>query len=427
MSVAAILAAALVAFTSNPEGATVEIDGVARGNTPLKRFDLAPNAVHHVRFSLDGYESQDEFVTPGAEGSTTKHAELKPVKGLLLVTSVPSGAQILRNGETLGVTPRLLVSLDANKPHTLVLKKEGYLDYKFEVRFEGRSPYVCDIPLTVDSGILQVKSEPEGAKISINGMYKGETPKIVEGVPKGRVTIAVSKEGWRTESKEVVVRAGDGQECFFNLKPVPGVLRLVAKQEDARFYVNGEPLGKGPVEMKNLDEGEYTIRVECDGFSGEERKTFVSRGKTQAEEFDLVSIVGGLEIRTIPSGATVLIDDRICGKTTGPADPNAKSNVLTLPEVKCGQHTLVIRREGYAQFVKHIEVRRGEMLPVNARLRRAFTPNIRLTTKTGVVEGVLLRQGNGFYTVETSPGVERMVGTENVLFVETIEADAKEK
>ena len=358
----------------------------------------------------------------------TKHAVLEPVKGLLLVTSVPSGAQILCDGKVFGLTPKLIDSLDAAKAYTLVLKKEGYRDYKCPVNFSGRTPYALDIPLVSSSGILRITTQPDGARVSIDGMDKGESPQTVEGVPEGRMTVTVTKDGWLPQSREVVVRAGDGQECHFDLKPKPGVLRIVAKQPDAFIYVNGDPMGKSPVEMANLEEGEYTVRVECDGCAPEERRTFVSRGKTKSEEFDLASVVGGIYVRTIPSGATVLVDGRILGKTAGPSDPSAPSDLLTLADVKAGRHTLTIRRRRYSEYVKQIEVKQGEMLEVRAKLKRVFSPDIRLTTLTGVIEGELVRNmPDGSYVVETAPGVERIVSVRDVRLAEPLDVDGKGK
>ena len=43
-----------VNITSQPSGATVVIDGMDRGTTPVTLFDLAPGR-HHLKYRLAGY------------------------------------------------------------------------------------------------------------------------------------------------------------------------------------------------------------------------------------------------------------------------------------------------------------------------------------------------------------------------------------
>lgn len=420
----AAMLAALVAFTSEPQGASVEIDGVARGVTPLRVFDLAPGAVHRARFSLPGYESEDVFVSTDDEGSVSKHVRMSPVKGLLLVTSEPSGAKIVLNGDTIGLTPRLVVSLNAKDTHTLVVKKEGYLDSTVEVKFDGRTPMVRHVPLTIDSGTLNITSKPAGANVLVNGKPFGVTPIAAAGVPKGRVSVSLSKEGWQTQSREILVKAGDGQECFFELMPLPASLRLVATPPEARFYVAGDPMGRGPVEMKNLEEGEYLVRVECDGYAPEERKVFVARGKTAFEEFNLQEIVGGLELRTIPAGAMVVIDGKRKGFTEGaPGNPNAASDLFTVSGVAEGRHTLVVKCDGYAEHVEKIEIKSGQTVEKKIKLRKEFRPDYKLVLTTGeVVTGVLVSAEGVNYKITVKPGVDRSIPASHVVKIEPIPA-----
>ena len=93
-------------FTSQPEGATVVVDGMTRGVTPLTLYDLAPGR-RHVCFEMANYDSVDEFMFLREGGAVSKNAVLRPLKGLLLLVTEPEGCDISLDGMSLGRTPRL--------------------------------------------------------------------------------------------------------------------------------------------------------------------------------------------------------------------------------------------------------------------------------------------------------------------------------
>ncbi len=410
-----------ISFTSLPEGATVVVDGQARGITPLTLYDVEPGA-RHIRFELKDYEPSDEFLSL-AEGSfATCHAELRPVFGLLLVTSEPSGAVITTDGGlALGETPRLLTGLAAKDVHRLLLQKPGYQPRPIEVRFAGRTPLVRHEALLLDSGVVRVTSEPAGAEVTVNGIVKGVTPCTVRDVPKGRATFTVGKAGYRTAVRELALNAGDRQELALVLEGLPGTLRLTSVPEGARFYVNDAAEGKGPVTLVNLRPGTYKVRCELEGYATVLRDVTLANGATASEEFRLMNVMGSLEVRTTPPGATLILDGHAVG-TTRSADPAAeKSDVLILPNLSEGEHTLVVRKDGYAEVVRHPAVAAKSASRVTVALKRLFIPNIEIETPTGIYRGVLVENTAAAVMIETSPGVSRLFPRAEIRRIDVID------
>ena len=212
-----------VEFTSTPEAAGVFIDGRLRGSTPLvlRGAELEVGRRHHLRFSKEGYEDVDMFFAARDGDRFVQHAELVPQKGLLLVTTEPEGAEISRDGYSLGTTPRLVTSLNAKDVHTLVIRKAGYQDRKLEVRFNGRRPLVRNVSLVLDSGVLKIGSSPAGAEVTVNGISRGPAPVTVTGIPKGRVALSVKKEGYRPFMREISVNAGTSRTSSRSLCRCP--------------------------------------------------------------------------------------------------------------------------------------------------------------------------------------------------------------
>ena len=426
-AVAGLLAVAAagsqVTFTSAPSGAKVFLDGKLVGSTAQSLWtDVSAGETHHVRFAMDGYETVDDFISVTEGAHVAKHADMMPVKGLLLVTTNPEGAEISLDGYSLGETPRLITTLNAKDVHDLVLRKTGYQDRKLEVRFDGRNPLVRNVNLLLDSGVINVTSSPAGAEVTLNGIVRGKTPVQVSGIPKGRVSVTLTKPGYEDELREMAVKAGDEQDLFVTLKERPGTLKLVSAPEGARFYIDDEAQGRGPVVAKGLAPKSYRVRAELDGYGTVEKTVSVGRGAVVVEEFRLSCILGSLEVRTIPADASVYVDGKFCGvtKPAGGDKPDEASETLIIPNLKDGEHTLVVKCQGHAESVRHPVVEASKATQVNVKMKRVFTPNIRLVTATGTIEGVLVSSDQTSYIVEVSMGIKRSILRSTVRSVEPI-------
>ena len=73
-----------VSIKSQPEGATVIVDGRDRGTTPTMLFDLKPGR-HHIKFRLAGYQEKDRFFDTKEGPFIEKSEVLVEEKGLLLL------------------------------------------------------------------------------------------------------------------------------------------------------------------------------------------------------------------------------------------------------------------------------------------------------------------------------------------------------
>jgi hypothetical protein len=65
---------------SDPKGATVILDGVEKGITPIKITDVAPGK-HTVVISMEGYHSKQKVVKVESGETTRINVRLKPIKG----------------------------------------------------------------------------------------------------------------------------------------------------------------------------------------------------------------------------------------------------------------------------------------------------------------------------------------------------------
>ena len=395
-----------VNFSSQPSGATAVIDGVERGTTPFSLYDLVPGR-HHLKFRLEGYLESDRVFSVGGEPFVELNETLEEEKGLLLLKTDPPGCDVQIDGMSVGQTPRLITHLAAKDTYSVKLRKAGYQDQVISVRFDGRRPLVREESMVLSSGTIEISSEPAGAEVTVNGIPRGVTPVRVTEVPKGHALVKFRLEGFADEVRELSINAGDVQTLPVVLKGLPGTLHLVSVPEGARFYVNGEARGKGPLSITGLKPGEYGVRAELEGYGTVNKTVTLGNGESAREEFRLSNVMGRLEIRTSPVGAQILLDGRPVGVTKS-SDPEADvSDVFPIENVYEGEHTLVVRKDGYTEVTRHPKVENSKTKSASIRMKRIFIPDVEIVTARGNYRGVLVSNSPDAVVVEVSLGITR--------------------
>jgi hypothetical protein len=214
---------------TQPPGATVEIDGVVVGSAPLKK--RVRSGAHQFRVYKEGFETlQGEVEVSGIPGAPI------PVKLRFLLRSVPTGAEVIMDGNPVGVT-ELAIDLKLGVPHTFEFKKDGYQSAEFRANIpvdvsepipivtlkpagapppEERWPEAEPTP--PGYGAIQVTSTPD-AQVYLDGEFQGETPLTIKRVLAGGYVITLSREGYRDMRKTVYVKKDETARVAGELKP----------------------------------------------------------------------------------------------------------------------------------------------------------------------------------------------------------------
>jgi hypothetical protein len=119
-----VIPGSLVLNTS-PDGASVLINDVYRGSTPLIIERIEPGT-YGVTFSRFGYAKLSTPLRVESGKTTEVSGALIPLTGSLDITSSPAGARILLDAVNQGVTPVSLPDITVGN-HTLTVVKEGYV------------------------------------------------------------------------------------------------------------------------------------------------------------------------------------------------------------------------------------------------------------------------------------------------------------
>jgi len=348
------------------------------------------------------------------------------VCGLLLVKSEPAGCNIAVDGISIGgTTPRLITTLDAERVHHITLRKTGYRPSTFEVRFSGRKPIYHFEKLVLDSGTINVVTEPAGAEVTVNGIVRGKSPVLVKEVPNGRATVRLNLEGFEEEVRELAMSAGQEQTLSIALKGLPGTLGLTTLPPGGRFYVDGEYVGTSPAVVSRLKPGEHEVRAEVEGYAPLTRMITVANGASVREEFRLSNVMGRLEVRSSPPGAEVLLNGRLVGITKS-SDPDAEfSDILAVENLMEGEHALTVKRAGYAESVRHPKIRSAKTSKANVRLKRVLVPDVRIVTDAGTFNGALVLNAPDYVVVEVKLGVQRSFPRSEIRKISFLDGEEK--
>ena len=141
---------------TSPPGATVTVEGIDRGRTPLSLQDV-PYGTHRVGIEAPGYELQTREVTLSA-AATVAALSVDLVRG-----GVPPAAETLPPAPAEPSTPPAPVIAGAGAGTT---------------------------------GSVLVESRPAGARVVIDGEHSGLTPIVVTDLPAGRREVRIEQDGY---------------------------------------------------------------------------------------------------------------------------------------------------------------------------------------------------------------------------------------
>jgi hypothetical protein len=256
------------------------------------------------------------------------------------------------------------------------------------------------VEVIVKAGELEVKSEPSGAKVYVDGKQVGETPLVLSDIKMGRHLIRVTKEGY--DSYEVLEQIGTGRKkVIANLKKAvrEGELMVLTEPSGAAVYLNGRPVGTSPYEGKGLSSGKYSVRVTKEGYETWEKTEIVEGGK-KVEVLALLKMRGGnLVVTAKPSGANIYIDGKFVGM-------NSYENKTLPPR----SYKVNVNKEGYETWEGDVAVKAGERAELSVDLKVKRGELLIRTEPSGatIYTGGKLVGTSSYEGKELSPGSYRV-------------------
>lgn len=404
-----------LSILSTPSGATVTIDLMPAGTTPVIGRELSAGD-HYVTFTLDGYMTADQVVgihageqasldetlvrsekptptptrTDAPTPTPTQETTVTPTKtpgipggdkGWIKVNCNVDGATVsfddLSSGCTVsGGSCTTEVTVTGTPFIIFHVQKPGYKPYSDFVTSWPEKGQTVNLYATLNpepsstTGTIQVSSTPSGAVATLDGGTWQYTPATFTAVPAGKShSILITMSGYQPYSTSAYVTAGQTATVNAYLtRSVPqassGSASVTTVPSGADVYVDNRFSGGSPAVIPGLLPGSHTIRIQKAGYDEYISSFIVNAGQTTPLALTLkqqAATVGSIEVQSTPPGAAVYLDGTFMGQTTA-------GNYLDLTSIRPGYHTVVLRQTDYQEFSQKISVKAGGIATVNANL-----------------------------------------------------------
>ncbi len=246
--------------------------------------------------------------------------------------------------------------------------------------------------------VVEVKSEPEGADIYLDGEDTGmKTDTVIVDIEEGKHTIELKMEGYATYREEIEVMEGDTTRIEAVLTSLYGSLSIKSVPEGADIYLDDEDTGmKTDTVIVNIKTGKHKLKLVKEGYPEYEDTVEITGGDTSKIFVDFNNLTGVIRITSSPVGAFVFLDEMETGKQTP----------VTIDRVFPGKHFVRLRKAGYFDYTEEVEVKSGETTSVNGVLSyRTFVKLIE--NSEGILGRDVVEAGAGNYVIlgrtNTSP------------------------
>jgi formylglycine-generating enzyme required for sulfatase activity len=197
-----------IAISSIPVGATILVDGEARGHTPALLELL--QGEHQIALAMPRFRSWQQSLSVSAG----VHQNLEPITleaahGLLQLSSNPGSANVTVDGEFQGQTP-LELSLEPGQSHRVAVFKPGFDRARRTLSLEPEEVRKMQVKLTPKLGKVLVKVAPMEAEIVVNGIPLGNGSQTLT-LPAFEQTLEVRLAGYRSHRQRFTPRPGLSQ------------------------------------------------------------------------------------------------------------------------------------------------------------------------------------------------------------------------
>ena len=345
-----------VSIMSEPKGAKTMLDGKEVGNTPVIITDLKPGA-YNVKVIMDGYNNWTESidVIPGNEISLSATLKMKP--GAVSIESEPTEATVLLDDKEAGTTPITITDLMPGI-HNLEVKMKGYEKWSEEVHIIPDEENAFTAVLRKFTGSISIKSNPENAKLFIDGQEFGTTPNALSSIDIGSHEVEVVSKGYKSWKKPINIKKGKNTNINIVLQINTGSVNIKSEPLDAKVLIDGNEVGNTPITITDHKPGVCNVEVKKRGYEDWKESIDIIPGKEIVLLPELRMKVGSILIESEPADALVLIDDKEVGNTP-----------ITITDLKPVIHNVEVRRVGFVIWREKVDIIPEKEVSITAALQ----------------------------------------------------------
>ena len=217
-----------VTVSSNPDGAQIQLDGQSNPGwvTPLELTELTPGR-HTITLNKAGYAPETRTVDIASRGKAVVTMQLALLPAVLTVSSEPAGARVYLDGKDMGKPTPIQISVEKPGNHTILVRKDGYLDESGTLNLQAGQSYKFTPALRAlgatteikikkfmgggapeGTGMVSIKTQPKGAQVAINRRVLDKTAPVDFYLNPGTYVVDITSAGYKSIQRMINVEKG---------------------------------------------------------------------------------------------------------------------------------------------------------------------------------------------------------------------------
>ena len=221
-----------IVVSAFPLGANIEIEGHPGQWKSPQAIGPLPVGAYKVTVSSPGYSPETRMVQVTSGGRAAVDVKLGATKGFIRVSSSPAGASIYMDGKDTGKATPSDLTVDPGT-HGVSLRKVGFLESSTDVKVAvgqgatyaprlmaaGRTDNIrivgggvgkmFDRGSSSGTARIEIKSEPKGAQVIVNGTPLQKATPVEIQVDAGSYDITLQKDGFKPVHESAIVGSDD--------------------------------------------------------------------------------------------------------------------------------------------------------------------------------------------------------------------------
>jgi hypothetical protein len=285
-------------LVNSDAGGDVYVDGQRKDAAPAIINGL-PAGDHVVEVKKDGYPPWRQTVTVAA-GQQVKVAAsfgAATASSLRIISNEPD-VEIFVDGEQKGKAP---VTIQGIKPgeHIVGGRKARFKSLEQTVRVAAGENAIVSFRMEVappdrPRAVLKVQSQVPNAEVFLDGSSLGRAPVDRNDLDPGKHYVVVHKDGFTDFKREIILIENQPVTLVADLAATGG-LRILSSPEGAEVKIDGELIGRTPVQRDAVTSGDHIVEFKLNGFFDHKETMKIEGGREK---------VFSVDMKAMPSGPT---------------------------------------------------------------------------------------------------------------------------
>lgn len=277
--------------------AKVLLDGAEIGVTPFCHLFAASKPCRIV-VRADGFQELVQTLQLSDGRPRVVDLRLLSDSGTILVDSEPAGAEVYLNGVSRKQRTPCTLERIRDGRHRLELRLDGYRRVEHDFAVAAGETVPLEFTLERLPAGLNVSTIPAGARIYVDGVYRGLSDLNLSDLPPGAHTLRTELPGYGDESRTIRLDAGATHAEEFRLRLVFGKVAVwtqpavVAIYEGSRKVATTAPAKEGAYSSArtelSLPPGEHVLTFRAPGYRDETRTVSVQADRTAELKLQMV-------------------------------------------------------------------------------------------------------------------------------------------